>query len=57
LNAKELILAKVNAGNKLAKMYLFMVTLGFDIKDIVKFMTSPIVSFIDTITEQNIFTG
>lgn len=34
-----------------------MVTLGFDIKDIVKFMTSPIVSFIDTITEQNIFTG
>lgn len=56
-NAKELILAKVNAGTKLAKMYLFLVTLGFNINDIVKFMTSPAVSFIDTITETNIFTG
>lgn len=56
-NAKELILAKVNAGNKLAKMYLFLVTLGFNINDIVKFMTSPVVSFIDAVTEANIFTG
>lgn len=57
LNAKELILAKVNAGNKLAKMYLFLITLGFDINDIVKFMTSPAINFIDVITETNIFTG
>lgn len=56
-NAKELILAKVNAGMKLAKMYLFLVTLGFDINDIVKFMTSPAITFIDSITEANIFTG
>lgn len=56
-NAKELILAKVNAGMKLAKMYLFLVTLGFDINDIVKFMTSPAITFIDAITEANIFTG
>lgn len=56
-NAKELILAKVNAGMKLAKMYLFLVALGFDINDIVKFMTSPAVTFIDAITEANIFTG
>lgn len=42
---------------KLAKMYLFLVTLGFDINDIVKFMTSPAITFIDTITEANIFTG
>jgi len=55
LNAKELILAKVNAGTKLAKMYLFMITLGFNIKDIVSFMTSPIATFIDTITDTNIF--
>lgn len=54
-NAKELILAKVNAGNKLAKMYLFLITLGFDINDIVKFMTSPAISFIDAITDTNIF--
>lgn len=56
-NAKELILAKVNAGMKLAKMYLFLVTLGYDINDIVKFMTSPAVTFIDAMTETNIFTG
>ena len=54
-NAKELILAKVNAGNKLASMYLFLITLGFDINDIVKFMTSPVVQFIDDITNENIF--
>lgn len=56
-NAKELILAKVNAGSKLAKMYLFLITLGYNINDIVSFMTSPVVTFIDTITEANIFTG
>lgn len=56
-NAKELILAKVNAGNKLAKVYLFLITLGFNIDDIVKFMTSPAINFIDAITESNIFTG
>lgn len=54
-NAKELILAKVNAGNKLAKMYLFMITLGMNINDIVKFMTSPVASFINDITEEDIF--
>ena len=42
---------------KLAKMYLFLVALGFDINDIVKFMTSPAITFIDSITEANIFTG
>ena len=56
-NAKELILAKVNAGSKLAKCYLFMITMGFDINDIVAFMTSPIISFIDKITESNVYTG
>lgn len=56
LNAKELILAKVNAGTKLAKIYLFLVTLGYDINDIVAFMTSPAVNFIDIMTEPNIFT-
>jgi hypothetical protein len=50
-NAKELILAKINAGSKLAKMYLYMITLGFDVRDIVSFMTSDVASFIDDITE------
>ena len=54
-NAKELILACINAGNKMAKCHLYLMSLGFDVEDIVKFMTSPAVSFIDKITEKNIF--
>lgn len=54
-NAKELVLAKINAGDKLAKCHLFLITLGYDIDDIVSFMTSPVVNFIDTLTNNNIF--
>lgn len=56
-NAKELILAKINAGSKLAKCYLYLITMGYDINDIVKFMTSDILTFIDTFTEDNIYEG
>ena len=56
-NAKELILAKINAGSKLAKCYLFLMTLGYDINDIVKFMTSDAVSWIDSLSDPNIFLG
>jgi len=54
-NAKELILAKINAGSKLARCYLFLMTLGYDINDIVKFMTSDVVSWIDSLSDPNIF--
>ena len=54
-NAKELILAKINAGSKLAKCYLFLMTLGYDINDVVKFMTSPVVSWIDSLSDPDIF--
>lgn len=56
-NAKELILAVINSGNKMAKCHLYLATLGFDVKDIVKFMTSPAVSFIEDLSNENIFTG
>ncbi len=56
-NAKELILDKINSGQQTAKCYLYLVTLGFDVKDIVKFMTSPAVSFIESMAQENIFTG
>lgn len=55
-NAKELILDKINCGDNFAQIYLFLITLGFDIEDIVKFMTSPVITFIDKVTNQNIFT-
>jgi hypothetical protein len=54
-NAKELILACINAGNKMAKCHLYLMSLGFNVADIIKFMTSDAVSFIDKITDQNVF--
>lgn len=54
-NVKELILDKINAGSKLAKCHLYLITLGYNINDIVNFMTSDIVAYIDNLTESNIY--
>ena len=56
-NAKELILAAINSGTKLMKCHLYLLSLGFDVEDIISFMTSPAVSFIDSISDDNIFNG
>jgi hypothetical protein len=56
-NAKELILPKINASSKLAKCYLFLMTLGYDINDIVKCMPSDAVSWIDSLSDPNVFLG
>lgn len=52
-NAKELILSKINAGDNLAKCHLYLLMLGFDIKDVVTFMTSPYVNLINDLSESN----
>lgn len=54
-NAKELILSVINSGSNLAKCHLYLATLGFEVSDIVKFMTSPAVSFINDMSNGNIF--
>ena len=54
-NAKELILAQINSGTELAQNYLYLLSLGFEIKDIVAFMTSPAVSTIQSLSEFNMF--
>lgn len=56
-NAKELILAAINSGTKLMKCHLYLLSLGFDVDDIISYMTSPAVSFIDSISDENIFNG
>ena len=56
-NAKELILAKINAGTNLAKYYLHLIIMGFDLSDIVAFMTSPVVELIDKYSSSNIYLG
>ena len=52
-NAKELILAKINCGDNLAGCHLYLLMLGFDIKDVVTFMTSPCVNLINDLSEAN----
>ena len=32
-----------------------MITIGYNINDIVAFMTSPVATFVDTLTEENIW--
>ena len=54
-NAKELILAKINAGTNFARMYVYAMITGFNIDDIVAFMTSPAAEFIDQMSAANIF--
>lgn len=54
-NAKELILAKINAGTNLAKYHLHLVMMGFKLKDIVAFMTSPVVELIDKYSRSDLY--
>ena len=54
-NAKELILAKINSGDKFARMYVYLIMTGYNFDDIVSFMISPVSEFIDTMSNSNMF--
>ena len=54
-NAKELLLAKMNAGMNLAGVHVHLMMLGFDINDIISYMTSPAISAIDFLSKANVF--
>ena len=54
-NAKELILAKINAGTNFARMYIYGIIMGLDINDLVAFMTSPTADLIDRLATSNMF--
>ncbi len=54
-NAKHLILSRINGGTEYAKMFIHLLILGFNIKDVVSFMTSPAVSVIDAFSKANMF--
>lgn len=56
-NAKELVLDKINCSSNFANIYLFLITLGFNVEDIVAYMTSPAISFIENLVNQNIFSN
>ena len=55
MNAKELILSKINAGTNLAGCYLYLIMMGFDISDIASFMTSQVVSIVNDLSTANMF--
>lgn len=54
-NAKELILSKINAGQQMADIYIHLLILGYNIDDIVAFMTSPSMKIISPLLAGNIF--
>lgn len=54
-NAKELIMAKINASVELASMHAYMVTMGFNLDDIVEFMTSDAAQLIINSSQDNIY--
>ena len=54
-NAKELILAQINCGSDLAGVYMYLLSLGIDIKDIVAFMTSPAMMCVHKLSQTNMF--
>jgi hypothetical protein len=54
-NAKELILAKINAGADLAKIYFYGLILGIDLADLANFMTSPVVDLIALLAKPSMF--
>lgn len=56
-NAKNLNLSKINATSEMAPLYIFGLTIGMDIEDIYKIMTSKTAQMIDKIRSGNIFYG
>lgn len=55
MNAKELILAKINATPELVDIYTYLTTIGTPFMDIADIMTSPAFGFILKAVEPNIF--
>lgn len=54
-NAKELILAKINAGPELAGTYIYMIMQGLSFDSITDFMVSPTLDAIVKVSKSNIF--
>jgi hypothetical protein len=54
-NAKELILAKINANPDMMKVYTYGIILGIDFTDIANLMISPTVNAVNQLSDINIF--
>jgi hypothetical protein len=56
-NAKELCLAKLNAGKKALGMYIYALSIGVDFETVADIMTSPIAMETFKLMEGNLFTS
>ena len=54
-NAKELILAKINATSKFADIYTLLLNTGMPFKEIAEFMMSPIFNVVNDFITPNMF--
>lgn len=54
-NAKELILAKINATLEFSDIYTYLITTGVSIPEIAEFMTSPIFNIVSKFAKNDIF--
>ena len=54
-NAKELILAKINATPELVDIYTYLTAIGTPFQAIANFMTSKEIQFVNSIGQSNIF--
>ena len=56
-NAKELILAKVNAGTAIMGLYLYGLSIGVPINELYRILTSPLAFRITELTKGDLFNG
>lgn len=56
-NAKELILAKVNAGTAIMGLYLYGLSIGVPIDELYRILTSPLAFRITELTKGDLFNG
>jgi len=54
-NAKELILAKINANPDMMKIYLYSIIIGIDFNDVASLMTSDTINVLTKLSNSNIF--
>lgn len=55
MNAKELVLEKINAAGDLARIYIYMIATGNKFSDITNFMTKDIITFISNKSKRSVF--
>ncbi len=54
MNAKELVLDKINASVDTLGMYIYAIAMGVDVKKFTRFMTMPIIDKLIKLSKSNV---